>query len=54
MTISYSLVDADGGTDIVAVHEGLPRGVSEKDNETGWRASLGKLSALVEAVSPKM
>ena len=46
-----ALADAaeDGGTDLVAVHEGLPPGVSADDNETGWRMSLAKLAALVEA-----
>ncbi len=37
------------GTDVLAVHEGLPRGVPEADNEVGWRSSLAKLAALVEA-----
>jgi uncharacterized protein YndB with AHSA1/START domain len=49
MTITFSLRDADGGTDILAVHDGLPSGVSNADNETGWRSSLTKLAALVEA-----
>lgn len=48
MTITIRLVDADGGTDIVAVHDGLPPGVPPADNETGWRSSLDKLAALVE------
>jgi uncharacterized protein YndB with AHSA1/START domain len=48
MTITISLVDADGGTDLVAVHEGLPPGLSSADNETGWRSSLAKLATLVE------
>lgn len=48
MTITITLVDADGGTDLHAVHEGLPRGVSLADNETGWRMALAKLAALVE------
>jgi uncharacterized protein YndB with AHSA1/START domain len=49
MTITTSLVDSDGGTDILALHEGLPPGVPMADNETGWRMSLAKLAALVEA-----
>lgn len=49
MTITIMLADADGGTDLVAVHEGLPPGVSPADNELGWRLALGKLAALVEA-----
>ena len=49
MTITISLADADGGTEINAVHDGLPRGVPAKDNEAGWRSSLARLAALVEA-----
>lgn len=48
MTITISLTDADGGTDLHAVHEGLPAGVSPADNELGWQLSLAKLAALVE------
>jgi uncharacterized protein YndB with AHSA1/START domain len=49
MTITYTLTDAvGGGTDLLAVHEGLPPGVLPADNETGWQDSLGKLAALVE------
>lgn len=51
MTITLTLSDADAGTELVAVHEGLPRGVSPADNELGWRMSLAKLAALVEAGS---
>ena len=51
MTITITLADADGGTDLLAVHDGLPRGVSPADNETGWRMALAKLAALVEARS---
>ncbi len=49
MTITFTLTDADGGTDLLGVHEGLPSGVSLADNETGWRMALDKLAALVEA-----
>jgi uncharacterized protein YndB with AHSA1/START domain len=50
MTVTITLADdADGGTDILAVHEGLPSGVPTADNETGWRMALDKLAALVEA-----
>jgi uncharacterized protein YndB with AHSA1/START domain len=48
MTITISLADADGGTDVIAVHDGVPSGVSPADNETGWRLSLARLAALVE------
>ena len=49
MTITTTLADAAGGTDVLAVHEGLPRGVSTADNEAGWREALERLAALVEA-----
>lgn len=49
MTITITLVDADGGTDLQAVHDGLPPGISTADNELGWRLALAKLAALVEA-----
>jgi uncharacterized protein YndB with AHSA1/START domain len=48
MTISVTLTDADGGTELVAVHDALPPGVSPADNELGWSISLGKLATLVE------
>lgn len=48
MTISMTLADRDGGTDLVAIHDGLPPGVSPADNELGWRLALAKLAALVE------
>ena len=49
MTITISLADADGGTELVAVHDRLPPALSPADNETGWRLSLANLPALVEA-----
>ena len=52
MTLTLTLNDADEGTELLAVHEGLPEGVSPADNETGWRMSLEKLAALVEAGGP--
>jgi len=48
MTITFTLADSDDGTLLLAVHEGLPPGVSSADNETGWRMALAKLTALVE------
>ena len=49
MTITTTLTDAGGGTDLLAVHDGLPPGVPVADNEAGWREALAKLAALVEA-----
>jgi uncharacterized protein YndB with AHSA1/START domain len=48
MTITTTLADADGGTNVLAVHDGLPQGLSPADNEVGWREALTKLAALVE------
>src|SRR6266699_6964761 len=44
MTITISLADAAGGTDVLAVHGQLPPGLSAADNEVGWRSSLAKLA----------
>jgi len=49
MTITITLADSDGGTVVHGVHDGLPPGVPVADNEAGWRSSLAKLAALVEA-----
>ena len=49
MLITIALSDAAGGTELVAVHDGLPDSVSTADNEVGWRESLARLAALVEA-----
>ena len=49
MMITITLADADGGTNVLAVHDGLPRGVPTADNEEGWREALATLAALVEA-----
>jgi uncharacterized protein YndB with AHSA1/START domain len=52
MTITIALSDADGGTEILAVHDGLPPGLPAADNEAGWQSSLAKLAALVEESGP--
>jgi uncharacterized protein YndB with AHSA1/START domain len=49
MTVTFTLTDAQGGTELLAVYDNLPPGLSPKDNETGWRISLHKLAAYVEA-----
>jgi len=49
MTSTIRLTDADdGGTELFAMHDGLPEAVSEADNETGWREALSRLAELVE------
>jgi uncharacterized protein YndB with AHSA1/START domain len=50
MKMTFRLADADGGgTELVAVHEGLPAGLSPELNEQGWTESLDRLTALVES-----
>ena len=48
MTVTFTLTDAGGGTDLLAVHDNVPPGVSPADNETGWRMALEKLATHVE------
>lgn len=48
MKVTFSLTEARGGTDILGVHENLPTGLSQADNEKGWRMALDKLAAYVE------
>lgn len=48
MTLTLALADADGGTELTAVHDGVPDGVATEDNELGWRMALDRLAVLVE------
>jgi uncharacterized protein YndB with AHSA1/START domain len=49
MTSTITLADApDGGTELTAVHDGVPDAVAPADNELGWRMALDRLAALVE------
>jgi len=49
MTIAITLRDADeGGTELTAVHDGVPPGISVADNEAGWQSALARLAALFE------
>lgn len=49
MTMTTTLTDADGGTEILLVHDGIPASVPPADNEAGTRMALANLAALVEA-----
>jgi uncharacterized protein YndB with AHSA1/START domain len=46
--MTITLRDSDGGTRLLAVHDGLPPGVSSIDDEAGRRMALAKLASLVE------
>ena len=48
MTITYTLADTGGGTDLVGLHENLPPGLARGENDMGWRMSIDKLARLVE------
>ena len=48
MTMTVTLRDAGGGTELTAVHEGVPAGIAPEQNELGWRMALDRLAALVE------
>ncbi|MEU0430231.1 SRPBCC domain-containing protein [Streptomyces sp. NPDC006290] len=48
MTMTTELTEADGGTEVVIVHEGVPDAVPAADNETGTRLALDNLARLVE------
>jgi len=49
MAITTSLADADGGTRITMLFEGLPAGISPDDNREGAEQALRKLAALLES-----
>lgn len=48
MTLTWSFVDADGGTEVTVLCENIPRGIRPEDNEEGSRSSLDKLAAFLE------
>ena len=48
MTMTTTLTDVDGGTEVLIVHDGVPDHVPPADNETGARMALANLARLVE------
>jgi uncharacterized protein YndB with AHSA1/START domain len=49
MTMTTTLADADGGTEVQVMHEGIPIGVSVEDNEMGTRMALDNLAAFIDS-----
>jgi hypothetical protein len=49
MTITTTLTEAGGGTEVLIVHEGIPDKIPAADNEMGTRMALAHLARLVEA-----
>jgi len=48
MTMTWTLREAEDGTEVDLLHQGIPDAVSPEDNETGTRMALTKLAAYVE------
>lgn len=48
MTITYTLIESKGVSDLTIVHDNLPIGVSLEDNLIGWEIALSKLTSLIE------
>jgi uncharacterized protein YndB with AHSA1/START domain len=51
MTMTTTLADVPGGTEVVIVHDGIPDAVRPEDIETGTRTALARLASLVERPS---
>jgi uncharacterized protein YndB with AHSA1/START domain len=51
MTMTWTLHDTEGGTEVELRHEGIPDVVSPEDNATGTRMALTKLAAYVEGAA---
>ena len=49
MMVTFMLMDTGMGTDVLAIHDNVPPGISPADNEAGWREALDKFAAFVEA-----
>lgn len=48
MRMTWTLEDAEGGTEVTVLCEDIPAGIRLEDNEEGSRQSLKKLAAFVE------
>jgi len=48
MTITYTISESNGGTNLNIIHDNLPLGVSMSDNEIGWKMALDKFAMLLE------
>jgi uncharacterized protein YndB with AHSA1/START domain len=50
MTMTTSLTDVVGGTEVLVLHEGVPDAIPPEDNEAGMRMALDHLARLIESV----
>ena len=51
MTMTFTLRESEGGTEVELLHEGIPDVVPPEDNATGTRMALTKLAAYVEGAA---
>ena len=51
MTMTWTLHEVEGGTEVELLHEGIPDVVSPEDNATGTRMALTKLAAHAEGAA---
>ncbi|TDD68861.1 polyketide cyclase [Actinomadura darangshiensis] len=49
ITMTTTLTEVEGGTEVLIVHDGMPDSVPAADNELGTRMSLDNLAKLVES-----
>ncbi len=52
MTLTTTLTEADCGTEVEILHEGLPDAIRREDNELGTQMALSKLAEMVELIPP--
>ncbi|MFC7157705.1 SRPBCC domain-containing protein [Halomarina halobia] len=48
MTVTITLEEVEGGTEVTVRQEGIPKPIPEEDAATGWGMSLENLARLVE------
>ena len=48
MSITWTLADVPGGTEVTILCENVPKGIRRSDHETGLRSTLEKLAAFTE------
>lgn len=52
MDLAFLLEETGNGTDLLVVHDRVPPGLTQRDNESAWRSALAQLAAWVETDDP--
>lgn len=47
MTVTFTLRDVPGGTEVVGLHTNVPVGIHPDDNDAGWAMAFDKLAAML-------